>query len=1148
MTKKAFKIFTAATVAASVVVPVASASAAFKDVSVSNSHYEAIHSLAERGIINGYEDGTYRPNETLTRGQAAKILANVLELDTTTKDQTFKDVAKTSIYSGAIHALVNAGVINGFEDGTFRPNAPLTRGQMAKIIVKAFELVESTELTHSFKDVTAANGYKYAIQTLLDYNITQGTSQFTYAPAEAVKRGQMASFVVRAEQVVANEVEVSEMDLTVEAVKGTTLVTADGIFEIDSSLQNILSEQNNEALANAELKAKIEQGSITGIRMLEIHASGTLDKPVVLDGKMSSLDGSISVLGNAVEIKNVKVAKDIHVSGQQQNFVKLNGVTVAGKFNVTEAQNKVASLTPVANTSQAASYLFENSQVASVIIARDLVTISANAASDVSYVAVNGNASTVTFNGVFGQVTMDTTGETKLTGDAVITKLVVNSPNVIIDVKGTISTLDVSNADIKLKLNPNVKIKDIMLPVGVDIATIIENYNEVRGNIESINGSAPTSGNVYYDNSTGDSSGGSNNGNNGSGTLPEKPTPPTTPPTTPGGQDPDAGDDQLAEPKPELPVQGELITAKITEILTTEDSSTITTADMVFVRLEDGQIYSVAAEFSDFFKYNKALEGANISVIVKEGRIEAITGLEIIENSATLLDGGGDVIIYGTLKVSKNIQSLMNITVTENVILAADATGELNLNKTKVFGKVEFETAAAFAKRSKLAGVVPLAATTRIKITFTDSTVAIIEIAKEDVELYAGGTTEVANIRLFSNTVLGADLDDGKILPKIVIGQGVTNVILNASIANVIIESDENIVLGGEGNFDEVVINTSKEVALNTVGTIGNLNIKHGAPDVVLGEEIKTIGKVTTDLPVTEIFQNYEEIKDKVGQIVLPDVEFFAAELVTVAEKFGYYTIKLAEVGSHSVKYKLFDAKDFWNSPEIERNKTKAPEDAILYKTGDKIAIPANKYMVIYLVDSVGTIKDYKKELKYGDSIRFTSTTAGVKIETTFEVTEGSKVSDVYSGIFKFSVGDPIVFLGANTIDAYTWTKEDNLGVFYVKSTEIFTAAEGEKLSYFQFDGNVRKIQGSGYHTRFGGSSKENAIKALKNMYALSANDPAPAEMLSGAINLAFYALLINRDNVADRSNGEQYRTAVENATSLENLYDLIVEVNKGKQ
>ena len=199
---KHFNKILASLLIASSVSPIVNASEiTFSDVGKEHAHYDAIHSLVNRGHINGYRDGTFRPDGILTRGQAAKILANVLNLDTTNKKQVFSDVPSTHEYVGAINALYDNNIINGYRDGTFKPHEPLKRGQMAKIIVKAFELEESTVIDLPFVDVSSNNEFRGYIQTLLNYSITKGTTATTYSPVEVVKRGQMASFVVRAEEV-----------------------------------------------------------------------------------------------------------------------------------------------------------------------------------------------------------------------------------------------------------------------------------------------------------------------------------------------------------------------------------------------------------------------------------------------------------------------------------------------------------------------------------------------------------------------------------------------------------------------------------------------------------------------------------------------------------------------------------------------------------------------------------------------------------------------------------------------------------------------------------------------------------------------------------------------------------------------------------
>jgi len=101
----------------------------FSDVKNIESHhfYEPVRSLASRGIVKGYGDGTFKPYQSVTRGHIASVLAKSLELDTkNVKNPGFTDVKVTHPNYGSIAALVEAGMVKGYNDKTFKPNEPLT--------------------------------------------------------------------------------------------------------------------------------------------------------------------------------------------------------------------------------------------------------------------------------------------------------------------------------------------------------------------------------------------------------------------------------------------------------------------------------------------------------------------------------------------------------------------------------------------------------------------------------------------------------------------------------------------------------------------------------------------------------------------------------------------------------------------------------------------------------------------------------------------------------------------------------------------------------------------------------------------------------------------------------------------------------------
>ncbi len=116
--------------------------AGFNDVPGTSPYYQAITELVERGVINGYEDGSFKPNNTITRAEFSKLLAvssapaGTLFTATTTQ---FPDVADSSSPSAwaipYISYAVGVKAINGYEDGTFRPTNTVTYGEAVKMIV-----------------------------------------------------------------------------------------------------------------------------------------------------------------------------------------------------------------------------------------------------------------------------------------------------------------------------------------------------------------------------------------------------------------------------------------------------------------------------------------------------------------------------------------------------------------------------------------------------------------------------------------------------------------------------------------------------------------------------------------------------------------------------------------------------------------------------------------------------------------------------------------------------------------------------------------------------------------------------------------------------------------------------------------------------
>ncbi|MCI9625585.1 MAG: S-layer homology domain-containing protein [Clostridia bacterium] len=126
--------------------------AAFDDVA---SHWAKgyINAAADLNIVNGYEDGKFRPDENITRAEFAKIIAKLSEKEIPKKSASFPD-AKGHWAESYVAVLAEKGGVTGYEDNTFRPDKPITRAEAVAIINRAVTRNIAPDLAMPFTDVT----------------------------------------------------------------------------------------------------------------------------------------------------------------------------------------------------------------------------------------------------------------------------------------------------------------------------------------------------------------------------------------------------------------------------------------------------------------------------------------------------------------------------------------------------------------------------------------------------------------------------------------------------------------------------------------------------------------------------------------------------------------------------------------------------------------------------------------------------------------------------------------------------------------------------------------------------------------------------------------------------------------------------------
>jgi len=173
---------------------------AFTDLPTSHWSYDYINALSKQGIINGYSDETFRPDQAITRAELLKIA-----LETSNKDAFafenlyFDDFTMNDWFAEYVVFAAQNEYVSGYDDGTFRPNQNITRAEALKIILSVAGKENSSDsfvALARYKDVSEndwfAPHFSYAIQQ----NIISGYEDSTIRPNQSITRAEAAKIIM----------------------------------------------------------------------------------------------------------------------------------------------------------------------------------------------------------------------------------------------------------------------------------------------------------------------------------------------------------------------------------------------------------------------------------------------------------------------------------------------------------------------------------------------------------------------------------------------------------------------------------------------------------------------------------------------------------------------------------------------------------------------------------------------------------------------------------------------------------------------------------------------------------------------------------------------------------------------------------------
>lgn len=391
------------TLALAIILVLSSFTASFAAVSMSDLNEVSwakatIEKWANMGLVSGYSDGSFKPGNAITRAEFTVIAYNAFELDTTSR-KAFDDVKTSDWFYQPVSQMAAQGFISGYGDGSFKPNAPITRAEAAIILVSIQGLKANPEAISAFEDANlippwAAEsiGAAFEAKNISGYpdgtfrpnaNITRAESvvmlnnaiygENTYAnnwilnepgiygssSEPTVVEGNvyvrsesisLTNFVIKGDLIISKEVAEGTVSLNNVTVEGDTEIYGGGLNSIyvrNSKLGNVMVRKANQlvrivAVGNSTFGTltsysgvKLEESNITsgggfGEIIIEKGATGQIN----LIGNFSKVTiratGVEVIVPTKTVIAELNIEARIRVTGNgtvDLATVELNGVT-----------------------------------------------------------------------------------------------------------------------------------------------------------------------------------------------------------------------------------------------------------------------------------------------------------------------------------------------------------------------------------------------------------------------------------------------------------------------------------------------------------------------------------------------------------------------------------------------------------------------------------------------------------------------------------------------------------------------------------------------------------------------------------------------------------------------------------------------------
>jgi uncharacterized protein YjdB len=158
-----------------------------------------IKQAVSEGIVKGYTDGSFKPNSTVTRAEFTVMLMNALKAQDEGAELIFTDVASIGVWAKkAVEQAAKSGIVKGFDDNTFRPDAKITRAEMAEMIARAMGLsIEENAETGFADDKDIPAWVKGAVAALKKRNLIEGKGSNQFDSTAPATRAEALTIILK---------------------------------------------------------------------------------------------------------------------------------------------------------------------------------------------------------------------------------------------------------------------------------------------------------------------------------------------------------------------------------------------------------------------------------------------------------------------------------------------------------------------------------------------------------------------------------------------------------------------------------------------------------------------------------------------------------------------------------------------------------------------------------------------------------------------------------------------------------------------------------------------------------------------------------------------------------------------------------------